>query len=226
MFVASIPCGPLQANCHIVAPAGRGPCVVIDPGMDAAAAVRSRLARSDLTPVAILATHGHVDHIADAAELAAAYDVAVWIRSEDAHLLTDPAAGLDRTMGAWLRAILPGGLDAPAKVERLDGHTGLELAGLTLTVTHAPGHTAGSVLFSAGDGTAGWVFSGDVLFAGSVGRTDLPGGDPAAMRRTLRDVVLPLDDRAVVAPGHGPRTRLDIERATNPYLQPSFLAGG
>jgi glyoxylase-like metal-dependent hydrolase (beta-lactamase superfamily II) len=112
-------------------------------------------------------------------------------------------------------------------VEVSDGEH-LELAGLSLTVRHAPGHTEGSVMFSLGevpDGVAGQVdvdatvLSGDVLFAGSIGRTDLPGGDGNAMQRSLRDVVLPLPDSTLVLPGHGPATTVEHERATNPYLQ-------
>lgn len=221
MFVISSACGPLQANCYIVAPAEAGPCVIIDPGMEATPAVTSLLARHRLTPAAILATHGHVDHIADAAGLADAWSVPVWIRSEDRHLLTDPAAGLNADMATWLRLGRPDGLRAPGRVDLLDGRDAVHLAGLTFAVTHAPGHTQGSVLYTVSEhpgDESPLVFSGDVLFAGSIGRTDLPGGDPAVMRRTLREVVVALPDDARILPGHGPATVMRVERATNPYL--------
>ena len=94
----------------------------------------------------------------------------------------------------------------------------VDLAGLALTVDHAPGHTRGSVMFRTPGDDAPLCFSGDLLFAGSIGRSDLPGGDPGAMLASLRDKVLPLPDETVVLPGHGPRTTIGRERAGNPYL--------
>jgi hydroxyacylglutathione hydrolase len=100
----------------------------------------------------------------------------------------------------------------------VDGGT-LSIAGIELTVDHAPGHTGGSVLLRAASGTGPVCFSGDVLFAGSIGRTDLPGGDGEAMLASLRDKILPLADETVVLPGHGPSTTIGRERASNPYLR-------
>ena len=115
----------------------------------------------------------------------------------------------------------------PDRVVELVDEQVLELAGLSVSVSHAPGHTEGSVIFGLGDLPAAipaddldrTVLSGDVLFAGSIGRTDLPGGDPAAMQRSLRDRVLPLPDSTLVLPGHGPATTMARERTTNPFLQ-------
>ncbi|MDR0284650.1 MAG: MBL fold metallo-hydrolase [Propionibacteriaceae bacterium] len=221
MFLVSAVCGPLAANCYLLAAAPGRECVIIDPGQEAAGPVRSLVERHHLTPAAVLATHGHLDHIADAAALADHYDVPVWIRSEDRHLLADPAAGLGDDFAAWLALALPQGLGEPARVELFDGHDTLDVAGLTLQVTYAPGHTAGSVLFTLAETPL--VFTGDVLFAGSIGRTDLPGGDPATMLATLRGPVLALPDAARVLPGHGPESTMARERAANPYLQRSFL---
>jgi glyoxylase-like metal-dependent hydrolase (beta-lactamase superfamily II) len=116
----------------------------------------------------------------------------------------------------------------PTKVVELGDRQHLDLAGLSVEVLHAPGHTEGSVMFGledVPDGVADQVsvdrtmITGDVLFAGSIGRTDLPGCDNAAMQRSLRDVVLPLPDATLVLPGHGPASTMERERATNPYLQ-------
>jgi glyoxylase-like metal-dependent hydrolase (beta-lactamase superfamily II) len=104
-----------------------------------------------------------------------------------------------------------------------DGGT-IGIAGLSITVDHAPGHTGGSVLFRMPGDDVPLCFSGDVLFAGSIGRTDLPGGDSAAMMASLRDKVLPLADETVVLPGHGPETTIGRERATNPYLREAGAA--
>lgn len=227
MFLASLPTGPWQANCYLVAPAGGDECVVVDAGQDAAPGVRRLLAEHRLRPRGVVATHGHIDHVATAAELADEYNVPLWIHSADRHLLTDPAAGLGPDGAALVRQLLPAPLAEPARVEELDGVGELKLAGLTFAVTPAPGHTAGSVLLElpyAGSGDVDRVvFSGDVVFAGSVGRTDLPGGDPRVMAATLRDVVLALPDSTALLPGHGPQTTMARERLTNPYLQPSAV---
>ncbi|MCL2736227.1 MAG: MBL fold metallo-hydrolase [Propionibacteriaceae bacterium] len=225
MLLRSAACGVLQNNCFILADKEGSECVIIDPGMDAVAAVRSLVAQHDLTPVAVLATHGHVDHIADAAPVADGYSIPVWIRSEDRRLLADAAAGMGPEDLDWLAMYVPEPLKDPARVELLDGVDRLDLANLAITVIHAPGHTPGSVLFRVDDPDTATtvVFTGDVLFAGSVGRTDLPGGDQTTMMATLRGPVLGLPDAARVLPGHGRSSTMSAERATNPYLQPFFL---
>ena len=132
-----------------------------------------------------------------------------------ARMLADPA----RWHGPQLAPLISGvRLPDPADVEPLDDGAVLSLAGVELTVRHAPGHTRGSVVFSLDLGEAPGLLAGDVLFAGSVGRVDLPGGSWEDMLRSLQDVVLPLDDETVVLPGHGPATTIGRERATNPYL--------
>lgn len=227
VFLASFAAGPWQANCYLAAPAAGGECVVIDAGVDAGEGVRTLLAEHGLTPAAVLATHGHIDHIAAAAGLADAYRVPLWVHGADRHLLTDPAAGLGEDSRALLASVLPGPFTEPAWLETWEDGQGLELAGLEFTVSHAPGHTGGCVLlrvpYPGHDRVSEVVFSGDVLFAGSIGRTDLPGGDPDAMRETLAGPVLGLPDSAAVLPGHGPQSLMARERATNPYLQPTFL---
>jgi glyoxylase-like metal-dependent hydrolase (beta-lactamase superfamily II) len=202
--------------------------VVIDAGQDAAAGVRQLLTEHQLRPKGVLATHGHFDHVASAAEIADEYNVPLWIHSADRDLLSEPAAGLGADGAALLKQLGVGLQAEPARVEELDGLTELNLARLRFTVTHAPGHTGGSVLLGLdynGRNTQinRIVFTGDVVFAGSVGRTDLPGGDARVMNRTLREVVLALPDTAALLPGHGPQTTMARERATNPHLQPAAV---
>lgn len=228
MFLATFPTGHWQANCYLVAAPGAAECVVVDPGQGAADGVRRLLGEHQLEPRALLATHGHFDHVADAAELADEYNVPLWIHSADRHLLSDPAAGLGPDGAALVRELLGGPMAEPARVEEFDGLSELSLAGLRFSIDPAPGHTQGCVLLGLDyhgrhPQLNRIVFTGDVVFAGSIGRTDLPGGDQQVMNRTLREVVLPLPDTCALLPGHGPQTTIARERAENPYLQPAFL---
>ena len=183
-----------------------------------------------LKPVAVLVTHGHIDHMWCVAPVAGSYDATAWIHPDDRHLLANPMAGMSRRDGAM---VLGGKYEfaEPDDVRELTDGQALELAGLTLTVDHTPGHTRGSVTFRtpglrppslAGGSTTAEVsqimFSGDLLFQGSIGRTDLPGGDYPTMLESLRTKVLTLPDDIVVLPGHGDQTSIGRERATNPFL--------
>ncbi len=222
MLVAAFPAGPWGTNCYVVALAPREECVVIDPGMDSAAGIRDIIGEHHLRPAAVLLTHGHLDHMWSVTPVAGAYEAAAYIHPGDRHLLSDPMAGVSpETAGLLLGG--PFTFAEPDDVRELTDRQSLSLAGLELTVDHTPGHTAGSVTFrspDAGDAhPSGLLFSGDLLFAGSIGRTDLPGGDHPTMLRSLVTKVLPLDDGVVVLPGHGPQTTIGRERTTNPYLQ-------
>ncbi|WP_159796893.1 MBL fold metallo-hydrolase [Puerhibacterium puerhi] len=214
-------------NCCVVV-AG-GDCVVVDAGAGVAAQVALLVEDHGWTPRAVLATHGHVDHTWDAAALCDRYDVPLRIHQADAYRLADPFGTLGLgpaggVSGALRQAVAALGLApedyrAPAAVVPFgdagdDGAGTLEAGAVRLQVRHAPGHTQGATLFLTPDA----VLAGDVLFAGSVGRTDLPGGDPAAMRATLREVVALLDPGLAVVPGHGPTTTVGQELATNPFL--------
>lgn len=220
MLIAGFPAGPWGTNCYVVATGAGNECIVIDPGKDAAPGVAQVVAEHKLKPVAVLLTHGHVDHMWSVTPVAGTYDATAWIHPDDRHLLTDPVAGLSRESAAML---LGGTYEftEPDDVKELADGQALQLAGLEIVVDHTPGHTAGSVTFRtpyAEQDIAEVMFSGDLLFAGSIGRTDLPGGDHPTMLRSLREKVLPLADNIVVLPGHGEQTSIGRERATNPFL--------
>ena len=221
MLIAAFPAGPWATNCYVVAPAPGEECVVIDPGMDATDGVAGVIREHNLRPAAVLVTHGHIDHMFCVAPVAGAYEAAAYVHPADRHLLTDPMAGISAESAAMLLGGTYTFSEPDTVTEVADGDV-LMIAGLELTVDHAPGHTPGSVTFrtpySGPEEVPEVMFSGDLLFAGSIGRTDLPGGDHPMMLRSLAAKVLPLDDGIVVLPGHGPQTSIGRERATNPFL--------
>lgn len=217
MLIAGFPAAAFGTNCYVLAPAAGEQCVVVDPGVDVVDRLDEVVREHRLQPVAVLLTHGHLDHVFSVTPVCGARDVPAYLHPDDRYRLVDPVATLSPDL-----AQLFGGLawTEPADVRPLEDGGVVRLAGLELTVDHAPGHTEGSVLFRVpGDGAEPAVcLAGDVLFAGSIGRTDLSGGDHAAMLRSLATKVLPLADETVVLPGHGPATTIGRERATNPYL--------
>lgn len=224
MLIAGFPAGPWGTNCYVVATGVGQECVVVDPGKDAAAGVADVVREHRLKPVSVLVTHGHIDHMWCVAPVAGTYDATAYIHPDDRHLLSNPMAGISPETAGMLLGGAYEFAEPDDVAELADGQL-LELAGLQFMVDHTPGHTEGSVTFRAPyppDGTAanvsGVMFSGDLLFAGSIGRTDLPGGDHPTMLRSLTSKVLPLDDDIVVLPGHGEQTSIGRERATNPYL--------
>jgi len=230
VFIASFPAGPWQTSCYVLATSQRSECIVIDPGMGALDGVRDVVAEHHLKPVAAVLTHGHLDHMFSVAPLCAGYDATCWVHPDDRALLANPLAGMSADTEALLAQLGSGTVfTEPDDVRLLADGVRVEVAGLGLDALHAPGHTAGSTMFRTAyppdEDVDSLLLSGDVLFAGSVGRTDLPGGSAEAMVRSLRDKVLPLPDEVVVLPGHGPQTTMAAERAGNPYLQPSFLDG-
>jgi glyoxylase-like metal-dependent hydrolase (beta-lactamase superfamily II) len=227
VFIAGFPAGSWGTNCYVVATEPGAECVVIDPGQNAASGVDELIREHRLKPVAVLLTHGHIDHMWSVTPVAGTYDATAWIHPSDRHLLTDPMAGISRESAQML---LGGKYEftEPDDVRELGDGNVLSIAGLEITVDHAPGHTQGSVAFRTPYGQqeiSEVMFSGDLLFAGSIGRTDLPGGDHAQMLTSLRDKVLPLRDDIVVLPGHGEQTSIGRERATNPYLLDLLRAG-
>ena len=223
MLIRSFPAGAFGTNCYAVAAGPRQECVVVDPGMDAVEPLARMLADEGLRPVAVVLTHGHLDHTFSVLPVCDGYDIPAYLHPADSGMLSDPA----RWHGPQLAPLIAGvRLPDPADVKPLDDGEVLSLAGIDLTVRHAPGHTRGSVVFELDLGEGPGLLAGDVLFAGSVGRVDLPGGSWEDMLRSLRDVVLPLDDATVVLPGHGPATTVGRERASNPYLAEAAAGGG
>lgn len=226
MFIAGFPAGAWGTNCYLVAPARGEECVIVDPGHQAAAGVEELVREHGLKPVAVVLTHGHIDHVASVVPVCGAKGIPAWIHPEDRYMMADPEKALGRSLGTQLMGELTVG--EPDDVRELTDGSVLELAGLHLTVDHAPGHTRGSVTFRtpAAEDLPPVLFSGDLLFAGSIGRTDLPGGDSEAIMRSLARVCLPLDDATVVLSGHGGQTTIGRERATNPYLRQAAGASG
>jgi hydroxyacylglutathione hydrolase len=234
VLVAGFPAGAFAANCYVVASAPGQECVIIDPGQDAERGISELLAEHRLRPAAVLLTHGHIDHMWSVAPVCGATGIPAYIHPGDRALLSDPAKGMPLGVGQELF----GGLEftEPDDVKELaDGMT-LNLVGLEITVNHAPGHTEGSVTFrmplegpsvqapitaqgkSKMEAGVDVLFSGDLLFAGSIGRTDLPGGDYHTILRSLQRVCLTLPDQTVVLSGHGPQTTIGSERRSNPFL--------
>jgi hydroxyacylglutathione hydrolase len=220
VLIAGFPAGSFAANCYLLAAGPASECLIIDPGQDAEQGINEIVEQHRLRPVAVLATHGHLDHIWSVAPVCGARGIPAYIHPDDRALLTDPARGL--SLGPAQQ--LFGGLTftEPDEVRELTDGMTLELAGISLVVDHAPGHTPGSVTFRLPD----TLFTGDLLFAGSIGRTDLPGGDYETILASLARVCLPLPDETVVLAGHGPQTTIGAERAHNPFLAGLAPAGG
>ncbi len=206
-----------QTNAWIVAPDGPGgECVLVDAPPEPGP-ILTRLAELDLRLVALLSTHGHVDHVGGVTSVVKAQDhpVPVHIHREDEHMLLDPV-GSSGMLGRYLE-----GLDVspPEVILGLDDGDVVTGAGMRFTALHTPGHTRGSVcLRLEAEGVAPLLFSGDHLFAGSIGRTDLPGGSFDELMASMAEKILPLDDELLVLPGHGPTTTIGQERRTNPFL--------
>jgi len=205
MRIAGFAAGPFQTNCYVVANGDRA--FVIDPGLGAHEAVSQMAQEQGLNVEAVVLTHGHIDHIRDAA----AFGVETFIHPADAFMLLRGEGVSEQARQLYDASAMPP-IDNPTPLE--DGQT-LTVAGVDLRIVHAPGHSPGCVMLVADE----VVFSGDVLFRGSIGRTDLPDSDPAQMQESLRGPVWDLDDELQVLPGHGPATTVAQERATNPYLR-------
>jgi hydroxyacylglutathione hydrolase len=203
--VDSLAVGAFQSNCHLVRAPGSAAALVIDPGADGDR-ISARLEAEGWVPEAILLTHAHLDHIGAVGFLVDRYGIPVWLHPEDLPLYESAP----RQAAAFgLR------MDPPPRPDR-ELHDGsvLELASLRLEVRHAPGHSPGGVVL-AGPGAA---FVGDCVFAGSIGRTDLPGGDAATLLRSIRTRILSLPPATVLYTGHGPPTTVSHEAASNPFL--------
>ncbi|MEJ5915781.1 MBL fold metallo-hydrolase [Pseudokineococcus sp. 1T1Z-3] len=245
MLLRTVPAQVLGTNTSVLAdrpgePGAPRECLLVDVGLGVADRLLALVEELHLRPVAVLVTHGHLDHVGEAADVARATGVPVVVHADDAYRLQDPVEGL----GPQLRAMLAASYGEvpwapPDDVRCLADGDEVVAGDLRVRAVHAPGHTEGSTLYLVEDvpdaasvaagglppgtgalpeGVARTALTGDVLFAGSVGRTDLPGGDDVAMAATLREVVLALPDDTFVVPGHGPATTMAAERASNPFL--------
>jgi glyoxylase-like metal-dependent hydrolase (beta-lactamase superfamily II) len=200
--------GVFASNSYLVASKEGDEAVLIDCGQDAEQVYPERVEALGLDLEAVLLTHGHLDHIWGAQALADAAEVPVYIHPSDRYMLDDPGAAIGR-MGLGKFEI-----GVPADVRDLaDGDT-FRYGDLTIETRHTPGHTPGHCIFL----TDGIVFSGDLIFAGSIGRTDFPGGSFEQLMESIRRVILPLDDGMRIVSGHGPETTVGIERRTNPFV--------
>lgn len=229
MLTIAFPAKAFATNCYVLAPGAGEECVIVDPGIGVEETLAEILGEHRLKPVAVLLTHGHLDHIYSVTPVCGG-DTAAYIHGDDRYRLDDPLALMNPGMLAMMEQEFgeKATWSDPSHVVEIRDRQRLTLAGLDLEVRHAPGHTEGSVVFDvdalptgldAGEELTRTLVTGDVLFAGSIGRTDLPGGSHADMTRSLREVILPFPDSTLVLPGHGPATTLRRERPTNPYLQ-------
>ncbi|HZZ98275.1 MAG TPA: MBL fold metallo-hydrolase [Jatrophihabitantaceae bacterium] len=217
MLITGFPSDVTATNCWVVAPGESEQCIVIDPGIGVGAQLDEVIAEHHLHPVAVLLTHGHFDHTFSVVPVCQARDVPAYIHPRDRGQLTDPWSAVGMRAGTPLFGSLT--FAEPDDVRELADGDKVSLAGMDFAVRHAPGHTQGSVVFGLTGADEPVLFSGDVLFAGSIGRVDFPGGSMADMQRSLRAVIVPMDDATVVHAGHGPSTTIARERATNPFLQ-------
>jgi glyoxylase-like metal-dependent hydrolase (beta-lactamase superfamily II) len=216
VLITGFPSAATATNCWVVAPGQGEQCVVIDPGIGVGPQLDEVIAENRLHPVAVLLTHGHFDHTFSVLPVCQARDVPAYIHPSDRGQLADPWAGVGMPKGTPLFGSLT--FAEPDDVRELADGEKLSLGGLDIAVRHAPGHSPGEVVFDLAGADEPITFTGDLLFAGSIGRVDLPGGSMAQMEHSLRTVVLSMDDATVVHPGHGPSTTVARERRTNPFL--------
>ena len=220
MLVERIVAPYFATNCWILSTGAGNECVIVDPGIAVPDLAQRIIGRCDdlrLKPVAILITHGHLDHTFSLLPLAREGGVSTsYVHPADRELLINPARGLGAQGLALLEQLSPTKVwEEPDRVEEVNDDDVIEVAGMDIQVVHAPGHTKGSVMYRVNSGT---LLSGDVLFKGAIGRTDLPTSSPRAMRESLTEKVLTLPDEIRVLPGHGDETTIGQERLTNPFL--------
>lgn len=210
MNIVQIPNGVFAENCYLIVDEHAGACAIVDPGEEAGL-ILHKVAETGAKPVAIWLTHGHVDHVLGVARVSAETGAPVWLHPADR-----PLYDAVPEQAAWFGLAAPPGLPAPDR-EMVHGEE-LAVGELRFAVRHTPGHSPGSVCL-IGPGIA---FSGDVLFAGSIGRTDLPGGDFETLIGSIERELLPLPDDTILYSGHGPESTIGRERRTNPFLTRAY----
>jgi hydroxyacylglutathione hydrolase len=217
VLIDGFPAPAFATNCWVIAPGPGQECIVVDPGIsdpNLLPQLQDLLDRHRLHPVAVIATHGHLDHTFSIAPLCESVRIPAYIHSADREFLAHP----ERAFGPQMATMFSDHqFVEPDDVRELGDGDRIEIAGVPLVIDHAPGHTPGSILIRIESEAV--AITGDVLFAGSIGRTDLPGGSMSAMADSLRRCILPLADEYRVFPGHGPTSDIASERATNPYLR-------
>ncbi len=201
--IETLTVGALQVNCYLVSDAVTARGVLVDPG-DEADRITAAVSRAGVSPVAVLLTHAHVDHIGAVGAVCRRFDIPVYLHPADAALYLSP----DNAIPPWIQAAR----DVPPALHRLP-----DLGGLDLRLLATPGHTPGGVCFYAP--AAGMLLTGDTLFCGGVGRTDLPGGCLADLEHSVRTVLYALPEETRVFPGHGEPTRIGAEKSGNPFIR-------
>jgi hydroxyacylglutathione hydrolase len=220
MLIKGFPAGSWATNAYVVATGPGEPAIIIDPGQDSIEGIKEIVRENRLKPAAVILTHGHIDHIWSVAPVSADFGIPALIHVDDRYRLADPAGSSFSAARDQLLAMTKGELELtePQDIEIIENNKSLTIAGVEWNFVHSPGHTEGSMVIMTDRDGEPMAFTGDVLFAGSIGRTDLPGGSLAAMTHSLENVILPMLDQTLVYPGHGPNTTIGAERATNPFL--------
>jgi len=210
MLLEQFVVGMLQTNCYLLGDQETKLAIVIDPGGDANRIIQ-RIEELDLKLTAILNTHGHFDHVLDAWTLKNRLGGEIYMNPKDEPLLQDPMVGLGAFFGSSSQRAA-GSIDLTLKEGDL-----LTFGSINLEVFETPGHTAGHVSLYSSE--AGIIFVGDTLFAGSIGRTDFPGGSFDALIQSVREKIFPLPGETIVYTGHGPETTVEREKRTNPFFR-------
>jgi glyoxylase-like metal-dependent hydrolase (beta-lactamase superfamily II) len=209
MYIETFVLGDFQTNCYCVrTDSTKKECILIDPGLHPFTMLQ-QLQRHHIIPAAVVLTHGHIDHIAGLEQVRKQWhNTQVYIHKDDATMLTDPNENLSALAGTIFQA-------RPAEVI-LNGNDRIQAAGLEFKVLHTPGHTPGGIcLYNASEAIA---FVGDTLFAGSVGRTDFPGGDYDQLMESIQTKLMTLPETAKIYTGHGPASTIGNEGRHNPFL--------
>ena len=216
MIIESFAAGPWGTNCYLVAPAVDSEAILIDPGFDSLERIQSLLTTHRLHPVAALLTHGHMDHVWSVVPLCSSHKIPALINKRDSWMLEKPETAYSRSSWREILALAGGQVNfLPKEISYLEDNKEINLEVFKVQAISSPGHTQGSMLFKFDDN----LFSGDTLFNQGIGRTDLPGGDEQQMRKTLKEVILPMNDQIKVYPGHGPSTTIGDERKHNIFLR-------